>query len=391
MTPHFHLLISTGEISGDLQGSLLIEALHQAAVARDWTLHITALGGQRMAAAGATLLETTSHIGAIGLLESLPYIRSTLAIQRKLRSYLEAAPPDLTILIDYPGANVPLAGYLKQTYPNCPIVYYIAPQEWAWAFSQGITRKIVERTDQILAIFAQEAEYYAARGATVTWVGHPFIDTLAGGLSWADARDRLKIPLQQKAIALLPASRQQELEQIWPTLATAAQQIQQQIPTAHFWIPVAQAAFRPFLSALIAQTGINASLLDDAQLALRAADLIIGKSGTVNLEAALLDVPQIVVYRVHPVSGWLYRKLLKFKVPFISPVNLIAKRAIVPELLQEMATPAAIAQNAVALLASQTRRDQMRSDYRALKLGEPGVLSRAANLILDSLSPQLKQ
>jgi lipid-A-disaccharide synthase len=383
-----HLLISAGEVSGDLQGSLLIQALHREAAERSWVLKITVLGGERMAAAGATLLANTTRIGAIGLFESLPYVRSTLAIQKRIRAFLKTDPPNLTVLIDYPGANIPLAGYLKRTYPSSPIVYYIAPQEWVWAFGKGTTRQIVERTDQILSIFSEEAEYYAAHGAKATWVGHPFVDTLASYPGRAEARQQLGIPLEQTMIALLPASRRQELRHILPILSAAAQQIQQQVPTAHFYIPVAHGGLRQSLQTMIEQCGLRANLTEDAQLTLAAADLTIGKSGTVNLETALLGIPQIVVYRVHPVSGWLYRKLLGFKVPYISPVNLVAKRALVPELLQEAATPEAISQLALELLQPSELRAQMLEDYRLhLNLGERGVLKRAANLILDSLSP----
>ncbi len=386
MSDRFHLLISAGEVSGDLQGSLLIQALHHEAAERHWSLDITALGGERMAAAGATLLANTTRIGAIGLFESLPYVRSTLAIQKQIRAFLKTVPPDLTVLIDYPGANIPLAGYLKQTYSRSPIIYYIAPQEWVWAFGKGTTRQIVERTDQILAIFPEEAEYYAAHGAKTTWVGHPFVDALASSPNRTEARQRLGIPLEQTAIALLPASRRQELRHILPILSAAAQQIQQQVPTAHFYIPLAHDGFRQPLQTMIEQCGLQATLTEDAQLTLAAADLTIGKSGTVNLETALLGIPQIVVYCVHPVSGWLYRKLLGFKVPYISPVNLVAKRAIVPELLQEAATPDAISQLALKLIQPSELRSQMLEDYRLhLNLGESGVLKRAANLILDSL------
>lgn len=383
----YRLLISAGEVSGDLQGSLLIRALHQEASQRGWSLEIMALGGTQMAAAGATLLENTTPLSAMGVLESLPYVRATLALQSRLRKYLKTAPPDLSVLIDYPGANLPLAAYLKRTYPHTPLLYYIAPQEWVWAFGSGTTKKIVQHTDHILAIFPQEAAYYRTHGATVTWVGHPFLDALTHWPSRTVARQRLGIPPAQQAIALMPASRQQEMKQIWPILAQAAQLIQQQSPTVHFWIPVARAEFRPFLEALLQQHQLNATLTDDPKLTLAAADLTLGKSGTVNLEAALLEVPQIVVYRVQALTGWLYRRLLGFRVPFISPVNLVAGREVVPELLQEEATPEAIAALALDLLQPSKARSQMLEQYRKLRLdlGEPGVLQRTAALILDSL------
>jgi lipid-A-disaccharide synthase len=386
MTSAFRLLISTGEVSGDLQGSLLVQALHTAASERGLCLEIDALGGSRMAQNGATLLADTTSLGAMGLIESLPYIQPVLNLQRKLKQHLKTTPPDLAILIDYPGANVPLGRYLKQHY-RCPIVYYIAPQEYVWAFSQRTTQHIVNFTDEILAIFPQEAQYYGDRGATVNWIGHPLVDAMAGLPNREQARQQLGIPLQQKAIALLPASRTQELQHILPVLAASAQQIQAQVPEAHFWIPVALPQFHGPIQAAIDRFGLNATLIEQPQLVLAAADLCIGKSGTVNLEAALLNIPQIVIYRIHPFSGWLYRTLLRFKVRYISPVNLVQNSAIVPELLQEAVTPQAITQLAIALLNPSEARTQMLQQYRQVSttLGPPGAVQRAAARILNRL------
>jgi lipid-A-disaccharide synthase len=386
MTKTFRLLISTGEVSGDLQGSLLIQALHTAASKRGWCLKIDALGGPRMQKSGATLLADTTSLGAIGLIESLPYIKSVLTLQRQLKQHLKISPPDLTLLIDYPGSNVPLAKYLKQRY-CCPIIYYIAPQEYVWAFSKGTTRKIVDFTDQILAIFPQEAKYYTEHGAAVEWIGHPLVDAMAQLPTRTQAREQLGIPAQQKAIALLPASRTQELRYILPVLAEAAQHIQTQLSDAHFWIPVALPQFREPIQAAISQFRLRATLSDHPQLVLAAADLSIGKSGTANLEAALLDIPQIVTYRIRPFNGWLYRNLLRFQVPYISPVNLVQNAAVVPELVQEAATPQAITQLALELLQPSTARTQMLQQYQQLRtnLGTPGAVARGAEIILNHL------
>ena len=204
----------------------------------------------------------------------------------------------------------------------------------------------------------------------------------------AQAREQLGIPAQQKAIALLPASRTQELRYIFPVLAQAAQHIQAQVPDAHFWIPVALPQFRAPIKAAIEQFGLRATLSENPQLILAAADLSIGKSGTANLEAALLDVPQIVAYRIHPFNGWLYRKLLRFQVPYISPVNLVQNAAVVPELLQETVTPQAITQLALELLQPSAARTQMLQQYQQLRtqLGSPGAVQRAAEIILNHLA-----
>jgi lipid-A-disaccharide synthase len=380
------LLISTGEVSGDLQGSLLIQALVPLAQQRGIELEILALGGDRMAAAGATLLAHTSRIGAIGFFESLPYVAPMLSTMRRVRAVLVQQPPDLVVLIDYPGVNVGLARYLKQQF-NCPIIYYIAPQEWAWALSAHTTQQIVKWVDEILAIFPKEAEHYAKFGAKTTWVGHPFVDQIAQVPSRDQARAALGIPAAQTAIALLPASRPQELKQIWPVIARAAQYLQTQNPQIHFWIPVALESYRTFFLEQIQTYRLRATLTQDSQLTIAAADLVIGKSGTANLEAALLNVPQIVLYRLHPISGWFYGTLLRFKVPYISPVNLIPMQDIVPELLQDKATPGAIVSLAQTLLDNEDARTAMLNQYQLLRksLGESGVLQRVANAVLDSL------
>jgi lipid-A-disaccharide synthase len=387
MSHQVRLLISTGEVSGDLQGSLLIQALLSLAQQRGIQLEILALGGDRMAAAGATLLAHTSRLGAIGFFESLPYVAPMLSILRQVRATLVQNPPDLVVLIDYPGVNVGLAGYLKQQF-NCPIFYYIAPQEWAWSISAQTTHKIVASVDEILAIFPKEAEYYRKFGAKTTWVGHPFLDQISQVPFRELLREQLGITESQIAIALLPASRPQELKQIWPVIAQAAQKLQAENPLVHFWIPVALENYRSFFAEQIDAYGLRATLTEDSQRTIAAADLVIGKSGTANLEAALLNVPQIVLYRVHPISGWIYGTLLRFKIPFISPVNLIPMQAIVPELLQDQATPEAIVNLARSLLNDPTARSTMLNQYQMLRsiLGEPGVLQRVASVVLDGLS-----
>jgi lipid-A-disaccharide synthase len=387
MSRKLRLFISTGEVSGDLQGSLLIQALFSRAVQLGIELEILALGGDRMAAAGARVLGNTRSFGAIGLFEALPFIQPLFSLRQSVGAVLQENPPDLVILIDYPGFNIGLAQQIKRQF-SCPIVYYIAPQEWAWAFSSHTTKAIVERVDEILAIFPQEAEYYAKFGAKTTWVGHPFVDQVAESPTRLQAREILEIDDPQTAIALLPASRPQEFHYIWPAIAAAAQRIQAAVPAAHFWIPVALTEYRSFFERQIQTYQLRATLTENSQLTLAAADLVIGKSGTANLEAALLDVPQVVVYRVHPMSAWIYRVILRFKVPFISPVNLIPMQAIVPELLQKAMTPEAIATHALHLLHDGEARRRMLDQYQMLReqLGTPGVLPRAASALLSQVT-----
>ena len=220
------VLISTGEVSGDLQGSLLVSALHRQAARRGLSLEVMALGGPRMEAAGAELLADTAPMGSIGLLEALPLVLPTLRLQARVNRELTARPPDAVVLIDYMGANVRLGQRLRRTLPEIPITYYIAPQEWAWRMNDGGTSSLLSFTDRILAIFPEEASFYASHGADVTWVGHPLLDLAAARPDRSAACQQLGLNPDARLLLLLPASRIQELRYLMPVLAEVAARLQ---------------------------------------------------------------------------------------------------------------------------------------------------------------------
>ena len=387
------LLISTGEVSGDLQGSLLIAALHRQAALRGIDLEVLALGGERMRAAGAELLADTAPMGAIGLWEALPLVLPTLRLQARVDRLLRQRPPDGVVLIDYMGANVRLGNSLRRRLPHIPITYYIAPQEWAWRIGDGGTTELLKFTDRILAIFPAEAEFYERMGAEVTWVGHPLLDTVLSRPERADARAQLGLPDQGKLLLLLPASRPQELRYLMPVLAAAAARLQHQDPGLDVIVPAGLERFEQPLREALAAAGVRAKVIPADQadglkpLLFAAADLALGKSGTVNLELALQGVPQVVGYRVSRVTAWVARHLLRFKVAHISPVNLLLNERLVPELLQDEFVADRLVELAAPLLEAGEARQTMLSGYDRLRstLGEPGVTDRAAAAILDQL------
>lgn len=382
------IFISTGEVSGDLQGAALISALRAQAQSQAIDLDIVALGGARMQAAGATLVGDTRTISSIGLIEAIPQIWPTLKLYGQTKAILQAEPPDLAILIDYIGPNLKIGRFLRRQFPNMPIVYYIAPQEWAWSFNDSNSNSIAEITDHLLAIFPEEAHYYQRFGLDTEFIGHPLIDQLRSIPKRDAARAQLGIPPEQIALLLSPASRSQELKYLLPTMFEAAQILQSQISQIHFWIPLALPQFRTELETAIATYGLSATIVpaDQGRLAIAAADLAITKSGTINLEMALLQVPQVVTYRLHASTAWIARHLLRIKLPFVSPVNLILMREIVPELIQEQMTAQNIV-NQVLELIQPPRRAAMLADYAAVQtaLGDFGVCDRAATKILAML------
>jgi lipid-A-disaccharide synthase len=423
------IFISTGEVSGDLQGALLIEGLKRQAQAQGWELEIIALGGAKMAKAGATLLGDTAAIGSMGIVESLPFVLPTFQIQRRAKQYLRQHPPDLVVLIDYMGPNLSIGNFIRRRLPQVPVAYYIAPQDWVWSARSILPRDtmtIVEMTDQLLAIFPGEARYFEKKGASVSWVGHPLVDKMQSGPSREEARAALGIEPNQTAIALVPASRRQELKYMMPIAFAAAKQLQLKLlgngeegeerqggqggistqqssasprhrvtassDSPLFWIPLSLETYRPAIEAAIQRYGLRATVVAaQTQEVLAAADLAITKSGTVNLELALLNVPQVVFYRVSPFTAAIAR-LLKFSIPFMSPPNLVLMRSIVPELLQEQATVDNIVREALELLFNSERRSATLRDYQEMRqlLGEVGVCDRAAREILQLATREKK-
>lgn len=381
-----HILISTGEVSGDLQGSYLVQALHRQAEGLGLSLKISALGGPRMAAAGAFLVGDTTAIGSVGLLEALPFILPTLKIQRSLQEQLPQMAVDLAVFIDYMNPNRNLGKFLRRAYPNLPTAYYIAPQQWVWTFSKQESQDIADISDKMVAIFPQEATYYRQFGAEVRYFGHPLVDKFSALPSPAAARRDLKIADNASIITLLPASRWQEVSHVLPLILAVARQLQVARPTVQFLVPISLETLRPAIAAAIAQSGINARILSgQAHTAIAAADLVLSKSGTVNLEVALLNVPQIVVYRLNPLTARIAYFLLGLRVDYISPVNLFVNKPIVPEFIQWRATVESITAASVRLLEDSEARSQMLAGYRELRaaMGEPGVCDRVAHDLLS--------
>jgi lipid-A-disaccharide synthase len=379
------IFISTGEVSGDLQGSLLITALKNQATAAGLELEIVALGGDKMADAGASLIGNTTAIGSFGILEALPFVLPTLKIQRQAIAFLKEYPPDLIVFIDYAGPNIAIGKYIRRHMPDLPTVYYIAPQVWVTSFGERDTEQIINISDKILAIFPEEARYFQNKGADATWVGHPLVDRIQNFPSREAARAKLGIADDTTCVALIPASRIQEIKFIVPVMFQAAREIQTKMPEVHFWIPLSMERYRQEIEKEVQKYQLKATVISTQQKeVLAAADLAIAKSGTVNLELGLLNVPQVVLYRLNPFTYWVAKNILKIKYSYASPPNLLVMREIVPELIQETATSENIVEAAMEFLLNEERQQQMKADYQEMQkfVGEIGVCERAAKEIL---------
>ncbi len=382
------IFISTGEVSGDLQGGLLVEALYRQAEKLNLVLKVEGLGGNKMRSAGANIIADTTAIGSVGLLESLPFIVPTLQIQKKAKKYLGANLPDIIVLIDYLGPNLAIASYLKQKFPKIPIIWYIGPQFWVWTPLGQDVNQLVAFTDKLLAIFPEEAKFYQEKGLSSTYVGHPLIDRIKNAPTREEARKKIGIQETEKMIVLLPASRQQELKYLLPVMLKSAKKLQERIPFACFYLPISLPKYRLQIESLITQYQVNINLFEGETLeVLAGADLAITKSGTVNLELGLLKIPQIVIYKVNVFTIWIARKILRFSIPFMSPVNLVLMKEIVPELLQEKATAENIFNLSLELLFNESRQQKLQSEYQMMIQ----TLDNGVDCVSDKVAQEILQ
>lgn len=380
------IFISTGEVSGDLQGGLLVEALYQEAKKLDISLEVEGLGGNKMEKAGAKIIAETTSIGSVGLWESVPFILPTWQVQQRAKSHLKDHLPDIVVLIDYVGPNLAIASYLKQQYPKLPIIWYIGPQFWVWTPLGGELKKLLTVTDKLLAIFPKEAEFYQNKGLNTTYVGHPLLDRMKKAPHRFTVREKFNITQEEKVIILLPASRRQELKYLLPVMVESAEKIKEKIPNARFYLPISLPQYRQEIKRIISNYDVEINLWEGETLEiLSMADLAITKSGTVNLELALLKIPQIVIYKVNKLTMWIARKLLKFSISFMSPVNLITQREIVPELLQEKATAENILNLSLDLILNQNRQKTLDNDYQEMI----NIMSHDDNLVCEKVAKEI--
>jgi lipid-A-disaccharide synthase len=371
-----HIMVVAGEASGDLHGGALCRALRsQAPGAR-----LFGMGGRAMAAAGVELRADISGTAVVGFTEvvrRLPALRRTY---RRLASALAERPAAL-VLIDFPGMNLRLAALARQF--GVPVVYFIPPQVWAWR--QARVRKIRERVSLVLAVLPFELTLYRQAGIRTEFVGHPLLDALVGAPTRDEARRQLGIDAGARVIGLLPGSRAAETARMTPLLSGAAAGIAARHPDTQFLLAVAPTVAAADIERHLAGGPPLRLVPASTYAVMRAADLLLVTSGTATLEAALLGTPMVVCYRMSRISEMISRALIR--VPWISLVNIVLGRAVVPELcLRRDATPARVTAAALALLDVPGELAAQREAFAELTaaLGAPGVAPRAARLVLTA-------
>lgn len=387
------IFISTGEVSGDLHGSLLANALFIEAKKRSVDLEICGLGGERMRKEGVKILQDTTSISAIGIWEALPLIIPTIQIQKKFYKSLKVLSPNCLVLIDYMGPNIKIGRKLKSEKNKIPIYYYIAPQEWAWRVGNNSTTDLISFSDRIFAIFKQEANFYKRRGGNVLWIGHPMIDLIKKIPTKKDSRKILKLRANENILLIMPASRPQELKYVLPVFMKVAKKLQQKYPNLIVYIPSCREVFDSKFKLALDKYKVKGKVVSQKDIEelktyiYSLTKLALCKSGTVNMELALYGIPQIVGYRVSRVTALIAKKILNFKVKFISPVNLLVKKLIIPEFVQKEFEVKKIYEKACRVIDRKSEKEKISKGYAFLKkeLGQEGVVKRAAEEIINSL------
>ena len=370
------IMISCGEPSGDLYAGALAAEIRNIAPDAE----ITGFGGERLRAAGASLIATFSGLSVTGLAEALRVLPRSWQLYRQLVRAAEAHPPDVFVPIDFPDFNLILARALKRR--GVPVVYYISPQLWAWRPGRIKTMKRI--VDRVLVIFPFETAYYDAAGVPATFVGHPLIE-MRTQISRDEFLRGLGLDPREPVVALLPGSRRNELRQLLPDMLRAAALVAAAVPDAQFIIPRAphldDALFAP-LAEWPSQLARPILVKDAADATLASADVAIVASGTVTVQAALHECPMVVVYRVTPLTYRIGKPLVS--VETYAMANLIAGRTVVRELIQDAFTPAAAAAEALRILRDRAYAARVRGDLSDVRsrLGEPGASRRAAELVV---------
>ncbi|MCF6290031.1 MAG: lipid-A-disaccharide synthase [Desulfobacterales bacterium] len=371
------VMIVAGEASGDQHGAILARELRD--LAPDCAL--SGMGGREMAGAGVDILVDINDLAVMGLVEVLGQLGKIRRAMRVLEQRLRQQPPALLVLIDYPGFNLILARKAHKL--NIPVLYYISPKVWAWR--QGRIKKIKKYVDRMAVILPFEEEYFRGHGMAVDFVGNPMLDSVATTMSGPEMRAELGIGPDRTVVGLLPGSRRQEIARMLPLFIAAAERIAPELNNPVFLLPLASTLGRADLDNHgLAGTRLDIRVSTEARYDLMAVcAAVLAASGTVALELAILNVPMVVSYRVSPLTYHLARHFIKVR--YASLVNLIAGREVVPELLQNDATPEKLAAAITPLLLDETAHRKMAAELAGVRqqLGGPGASRRCARLILE--------
>jgi len=369
--------IIAGEASGDLHGSNLIHELKLL----DTSAQIRCWGGDKMQDAGATLVKHYSELAFMGFIEVLKNIRTIFKNLTDCKADISQYQPDVLVLIDYPGFNLRIASWAKQN--GLRVVYYISPQVWAW--KEGRVIGIKKNVDKMLVILPFEKDFYKKWDFEVEYVGHPLVKVVDDykvshpDLETAIDKNRMGVfgsKSSQSIVAILPGSRKQEILKKLPIMLSVAKYF----PDYHFVVAKAPGVEDDFYESMLSPYQNVSSVINQTYALLRVAKAALVTSGTATLETALFGVPEVVCYKGSAVSFQIAKWLITIQ--YICLVNLIMKKEVVKELIQEQLTENNLAKELKKILYDADKQLKMKEDYVALK----NLLSQGGNASANAAS-----
>ena len=377
-------ILRVGMVAGEASGDLLAAHLIAALKARRRGMLFGGIGGPRMAAQGFQSEFPMEKLSVRGYAEALRSFSEIMGIRRRLARALLEERPDLFIGVDSSDFNLGLERRLKEA--GIPAIHYVSPSVWAWR--RWRVRRIVRSVSHILVMFPFEAPLYEKAGVPVTYVGHPLADLIPLEPKKEEARAQLRLPSGRLIVALLPGSRRSELKYMAEAFILAAHRFRQEVHDVHFVCPTVTRATRDMFEQALHQhsrTDLPLTLLfGHSHEALAAADLALVASGTATLETALFKTPMVIAYRQSAVSWALMRSMLYL--PYVGMPNILAGERLVPELLQDQATPAALAAALLALLRDSVgRKRQIERFHEFHHLLRQNTAEKAADAVLGVL------
>ena len=378
LMPKTQVVVCAGESSGDNLAAGMMRSLR----ARRPDLRFTGMGGERMRAAGAETLIDVSEVAVMGLWDVLTQYNRLRGLLHRMQRHLEETRPDLLVLVDYVEFNLRLGAHARRL--GIPVLFYVSPQIWAWR--QKRIHRIRRSVDAMAVLFPFETRIYEEHGIPVRYVGNPLVDQIDAPIR--DLRQELDVPHGTRLLGMLPGSRRGEIRRHWPVMVATARCLQRRHGDLQFVVPLASGIQPHDLEGLAPTEGLPVTLLtgpDRAREVMAASDLLLISSGTATLEAALLQTPMIVIYRMAPLSYALFARLVR--VPHIALANIVGGARLVPERLQRFANPAALCDEALGLLEDPASLAAMHDALGQVRkrLGPGGADERAADAALELL------
>jgi lipid-A-disaccharide synthase len=381
MEKHPKILIVCGEASGDLHGSALVRAVKELAPSADFF----GAGGPKLKAEGVELIYDLTSIAVIGFFEVLKNLATFKRVFHTILEETRKRRPDLAVLIDYPGFNLALAKELRKL--GIPVIYYISPQVWAWGRNR--VKAIKRDVDKMLVILPFEKAFYERHGLTVTFVGHPALDSVKPSMTKSAFCAAAGLDAGKLTIALLPGSREKEIRSLLPVMLKACAIIRSYMsPDAVQFLVLRSPSVPEPVFAEQLRTNPDLPVKMVAGLTydgIASSDFCLVCSGTATLETGIIGTPMVILYKVHPLT-WLYMRLL-IRIPFVGLVNIVKGKKVAEEFIQLNCVPWGIADSVLPVIKDRERLAELRQELAGIRkeLGAPGASRRAAEEVVRFL------